>query len=151
MTPHIEPWRYPTSEQIIQKPVPIRKEVSEAIATWKLSHKRLNNEIALIDLLKKLQQIYNVKVNIAFGASWAHFNAKDNTIYLVNKSILTLLHEFAHKLFGRSEYKACRWSAWVFMKCFPERMMKLEWKGHLLVAKNNASSTKLTTRFTSHT
>lgn len=128
-------WKYPSSEEILNNPINHKKEVLQTIYEWKLSNRKLNNEIALINLINALSKIYNVQVNLKFNAKWAHFNQETNTIHLANKSILTALHEFAHKVYGSSEFKACRWSAWLFIKSFPERMRKMEWKGHLLIAK----------------
>ena len=59
-----EPWRYPTKEEILKVPVPHKKATVQTVLRWKLSHKRLNNEIALYDLITDLAKVYGVKVNI---------------------------------------------------------------------------------------
>ena len=60
---------------------------------------------------------------------------RNGVIYLEKLSVITLLHEFAHAAFGRSEYKAVEWSVNLFRKVYPEQFGKLEPKGHTLVKK----------------
>lgn len=55
-----------------------------------------------------------------------------DTIVLHGLSVVTFLHEWGHKLHGRSEYEACRWSINLFRRCFPRSFAACRFDGHLL-------------------
>lgn len=58
-----------------------------------------------------------------------------NTIILRGRlSVVTFLHEWGHRLHGRSEYKACRWSLNLFRRCFPKSWSRLRFDGHMVRA-----------------
>jgi hypothetical protein len=46
-------------------------------------------------------------------------------------SVITMLHEWGHRIFGRSEYQACRWSLALFKRCFPRSWKRLRFEGHM--------------------
>ena len=50
-------------------------------------------------------------------------------------SVVTLLHEIGHSLFGRSERRACRWSLNLFRRCFPRSWARLQFEGHVVRAE----------------
>lgn len=58
-----------------------------------------------------------------------------NIIVLRGKlSIITLLHELAHAIYGSDERKAVRWSTNLFRQVYPKQYEKLTETGHMLVA-----------------
>lgn len=57
---------------------------------------------------------------------------KLDTIILHGLSVVTFLHEWGHRLHGRSERDACRWSVNLFRLCFPRSFAACRFDGHLL-------------------
>lgn len=55
-----------------------------------------------------------------------------DTIILVGLSVVTFLHEWGHRLHGRSEREACRWSINLFRECFPRSFARCRFEGHML-------------------
>ena len=49
-------------------------------------------------------------------------------------SVVTFLHEFAHAI-GKDEREACRWSLNLFRACFPRSWSRLQFRGHMVVAR----------------
>lgn len=47
-------------------------------------------------------------------------------------SVVSFLHEWGHRIHGRSEFEACRWSINLFRKCFPGSFARCRFDGHLL-------------------
>ena len=55
-----------------------------------------------------------------------------NTITMRGRlSVITFLHEWGHRLYGPSEYKACRWSLNLFRKVFKKSWSRLSFEGHV--------------------
>jgi hypothetical protein len=55
-----------------------------------------------------------------------------DTIFMRGRlSVITYLHEWGHKRFGRSEIRACRWSVNLFARCFPKSFARLRSEGHM--------------------
>lgn len=136
---------YPTKEQILKKPVLFKKEAVDAVLNWKAEYYKDgkwqagNKNDAINMLIKKLADVYNSPVNISMEpGAWSCYQQEDVTIILDSQqpSILTALHEFGHHLKGSSELQACRWSVWLFIKCFPKSYEKLAWRDHMLVKKD---------------
>lgn len=58
-----------------------------------------------------------------------------NTIILRGTlSFVTFAHEWAHRLFGRSEHQAARWSINLFRRVFPKSFARCRWDGHMVRA-----------------
>jgi len=92
---------------------------------------------AMRDLVAELSGVYGIEPPGVKTASLGGRKGlyRNGVIYLEKLSVITLLHEFAHAAFGRSEYKAVEWSVNLFRKVYPEQFGKLEPKGHTLVKK----------------
>jgi hypothetical protein len=132
---------YPTKEEIMTKEQRFKPEVLTLIRGWKKeiwkNYKGSDEtkQQALNILVNKITDIYGKPVDIEFAAGnpAGHYSARQHKIYLIGTpSIITVLHELAHHLFGPSELKACRWSVWLFKRTFPKAFQKLRWQGHML-------------------
>ena len=128
---------YPTKEKILERieKIKIKKKTISTVLLWKHTTKNKQTYYAMKNLIKKLDETYNkekTKIILDNTKKTASYNKKTNTITLTNYSKITALHEYAHKLFGRSELKACAWSIKVFMIVFPKTFKKLKWEGHML-------------------
>ncbi len=55
-------------------------------------------------------------------------------------SVTTMLHEWAHRIHGPSEFQACRWSINLFRLCFPRSFANALHDGHLLRRKRANTS-----------
>lgn len=136
---------YPTKEQILERPVKFRKEILDTIRSWKVEYytkgkwQTGNKNDAIRMLLKKLSDAYNKPVELSMGTGTEpSYSPIESLITLdsTRPSIISALHEFGHHLKGHSELQACRWSVWLFIKCFPKSYEKLEWREHMLIKKN---------------
>jgi len=127
---------YPTRKQIMKVEQTFKPETIKMIKNWKKIEWSINKNFESLEILAKvLASIYEkpVKIEYAPDTPSCYYNSVNKTIFINNStSIISLLHEFAHHLFGHSELKACRWSVWLFKKTFPTSFAKLKWKGHLL-------------------
>lgn len=120
-----------------------KPETIKAVKEWKRTIWREEKDKdmpsrfgALEDLVEKLAEIYQSPVEIEYESDIESccYHPETKTIYMNDSvSIISLLHEFAHHLYGADETKACKWSVWLFKKTFPIAFSKLEWKGHMLV------------------
>jgi len=131
---------YPTSRQIMAKEVKFKAETIAAVKAWKTENfvgwknkGELDKFVALHNLLDRLAVVYNRPVGFSIG-DYDHYNRALGIVVLVNPSIITALHEFAHHL-GMGEHGACRWSVWLFKKVFPGSFAKLRFipGSHMLV------------------
>lgn len=135
---------YPTKDFILNNPIKHKKETIQAIIAWrnlnKNKPKKYNQIKQLIHILAK---VYNKPIQVMFvtNSPSSYYDPNSETIYLVNNSIITALHEFAHHLYGSSESIACRWSIWLFTKAYPEAFQNLVWEGHMLKRKKYNAST----------
>ncbi len=134
--------QYPTSQEIMEKPIKHRLEAIEAIRGWKITDypgwkDKATGEklLALYRLITSLSIVYNKPVCVTNGHEY-HYSPLSSTIILDsrNPSIISTLHEFAHHIKGPSESKACKWSVWLFKKVFPKAFAKLEFipNSHML-------------------
>lgn len=58
-----------------------------------------------------------------------------NTIILSGRmSVVTFLHEWGHRLHGRSERQVCRWSINLFARVFPKSFSRCQYDGHMIRA-----------------
>lgn len=142
------PTKYPTAEQIMKNPVDFRVSTLTAIQQWKKDcMKGWKNQdegtkfIHLAVLVKILSDIYEKPLNgFTAGRKYCYIPEKKIIIYDADHpSIVSTLHEFAHHLFGASEFKSCQWSIWLFKTCFPKTWEGLEFNespnGLLLIRK----------------
>jgi len=128
---------YPTKEEILEKEQKFKPETIEIIKTWKKIEWNAEKSFeSLKALAKVLASIYEKPVRVEFVSNYPTccYQPATQTIIINNStSIISLLHEFAHHLYGPSELKACRWSVWLFKKTFPKSYAKLKWQGHMLI------------------
>lgn len=138
---------YPTKEEILQALyLPTQQEI-EAIRLWKKSyykgwaqcsteekHDRLE---FLLVLLCSIHHKEMCLYEVATENHWSHVSTRPAIIKapLNNPSIISLLHELGHHLFGSSELEACRYSVGIFSNCFPKEYAQLTWVGHTLRKK----------------
>lgn len=134
--------RYPTKDEILYPPRPLfRQGLFKAISAWKkVDYKNWSSKdssaqhAALQRLMWSVCIVYRVKPPLLkdWGIVDAYFPDK-KVITTTSQSIISLLHELAHHLFGESEYHACRWSVWLYQLRFTSAMEQLVWKNHTLV------------------
>ena len=133
---------YPTKEEIMAEEQKFKPKVLKMVKDWKKViwqdkiHQQLGDRFIKLKVLAiALSVVYNKPVNVKLepGRKTCSYNHETKTI-IINQStsIISLLHELAHHLFGHDELKACRWSVWLFKKTFPKAFQKLKWKGHML-------------------
>jgi hypothetical protein len=133
---------YPTKTDIMMVEQKFKPEVLAMVKDWKKAvwqdkdHMELQNRFIKLKVLAiGLSVVYNRPVNVKLepDRKTCSYNKLSKTIIMnQSTSIISLLHEMAHHLFGPSELKACRWSVWLFKKTFPKAFQKLKWKGHML-------------------
>lgn len=140
--------RYPTKEEILGISYKLKPIHVWLTLTWKKSQdfknwKKLVKEnktttlIHLVDLLNLSLPIKERVKQTIKGNIYCYTPAnKKITLDRNNPSIMSTLHEFGHHLLGSDELDACVWSVNLFKECFPKAFQKLEWKGHMLVKKN---------------
>jgi hypothetical protein len=134
---------YPTKKEIMEKEQKFKPEVIKIVKNWQkvcwkiITPRTPENKFhALSILINDLSELYNKPVCVEYRPSLHSCCYVPNikTVYINDSaSIISLLHEFAHHVFGHSETKACKWSVWLFKKTFPLSFNKLKWKGHMLV------------------
>ena len=134
--------KYPTSQEIMEKPVKYKQNMVNTVNSWKLvdfiNWKQKSNKDklqALYRLLTGLSIVYNKPLCVIYGHEF-HYQPANSTIMLdsQNPSIISTLHEFGHHILGPSETKACRWSVWLFKRIFPKSFAKLQFipNSHML-------------------
>ena len=133
---------YPTKEEILKDPRPKFKQgLLIAISIWKQNYyKGWSNQNpdkqweSLNILATIICKHYNIKnVILSKKEEIDHYEPKSALITLKCNSILSLLHEIAHHIFGGNELTACRWSVWLYQLRFRRDYEKLIWQGHILV------------------
>lgn len=141
---------YPTKKQILKRPRPkFPPGLLSVITFWKRffyknwNKETVDNKFALLTTLAVLICDFYQKnpVEIIQGRP-TRYIAKDNYIILTEPSIISLLHELAHHLFGKSELQACRWSVWLYQLRFRKDYQKLVWQEHMLVKPPSKVGTK---------
>lgn len=139
---------YPTKEQIMASPVIFKKQTVAAMNRWKRIRRKVkknspwNNDTkfqTLQLLIGDLNQAYNTDCNLEYNniPSPCYIPISKTIVMNNSLSIISVLHEFAHHLFGPDELKACRWSVWLFKKTFPKAFDKLTWQDHMLIRKDD--------------
>jgi hypothetical protein len=137
--------QYPTKEEILSNEVIFNKNEIDIINFWKKTFyngkwgKLSEHEkfYYLSKLIVKISNSYNKPIRAIYISRMAGYNPWIEAIFLNKPSITTSLHELAHHLNGENELEACRWSIWLFMKCFQKEYNNLTWDGHLLVKRKN--------------
>lgn len=134
---------YPAQAQISGGAPPrFRLGLVLAVKRWKSAHyghwaqKTTQDRLeALKRLSRAISRLYGVsppEVTLATGVTV--YLPLDKRIVLSRPSIISLLHELGHHLFGPSEYHACRFSYWLFKSCFPSETKRLIWQGTTMVS-----------------
>jgi len=140
--------QYPTKKQILTQQPRFNKETIKLTKLWKtLALKNWKTDTnqtkhhKLKTLITTLSQTNNKTKPKTTTNTEYFYDPNKKTIHLNinNPSIISTLHELAHHLYGPNEIQACRWSIWLFKKCFPEQYKKLEWKNHLLTKKKHTT------------
>jgi len=141
--------KYPTKSQILATPRPdYPKGLFQAISNWKKefyfkwNEKFEENHWLALDILAITicVQYKRMLISVSQGKI-DHYDPNKYHITLSKPSILTMLHELAHHLFGPDETQACRWSVWLYQLRFRNDYNKLVWQEHMLVKPS--SSTKI--------
>ena len=127
--------KYPTKKEILYEEQRFKPETIKTMKEWKKDWLINHDDKSVYRLLTMLSQIYDKPLCITNVNTNSYYNPATRTINLHNTSIITALHEFAHHLYGPSEYKACKWSVWLFKKTFKTAYSKLTWSGHTLINK----------------
>ncbi|MCY2953597.1 MAG: hypothetical protein NTU53_16700 [Planctomycetota bacterium] len=116
--------------------------VVRRIAKSKFWRRTQEEQKALLRALNaSLAVIHNVQwPQLVFGlneqepdSSRICFVPAPNTIILRGKyrlSIISFLHEWGHRLYGASEFTACKFSLQLFRRCFPRSFARLRFEGH---------------------
>ena len=135
--------KYPTKEQIMEKEQIFKMEVIKIVKDWKETDWKFNKNLdakqkylSLEALALNLGIYYKKPIKVSYQPTLESciYSPVLKTICLNQSlSVISLLHEFAHHLLGSSEFKACRWSVWLFKKTFPKSFEQLKWKGHMLI------------------
>jgi hypothetical protein len=131
--------KYPTKEEILRKELKLEDGLLNALLAWKniiwVTYKKTNPEKSLILLNEVLNALYSKNIKVFFNPaiSTCCYVPKERAIYMNSHSIISLLHEYGHAIYGASELKACRFSVHIFKNLFPRAYAKLEWSGHMLV------------------
>lgn len=133
---------YPSREAIMAEPRPrFRWGLFKAISDWKTLHYHQWSRQDAGQRLMRLTALSNAICRV-YGVSapaiseWEdtdRYDPVERVIYLREASIVSLLHELAHHLFGPSEFHACRFSVWIIQMRFKSMMDHLVWQQHLLV------------------
>jgi hypothetical protein len=145
--------KYPTKEEIIAASyqLQINPQIIKETKKWKKKYTKnwkKNSNSTKINLLNLLLLILTEierqsnktihKINFSTGIQYK-YNPTHNIIYhnLSKPSIISSLHELAHHFYGPDELKACTWSTYLFITCFPLLYKQLEWDNHLLIKKQS--------------
>lgn len=134
--------RYPTKTEILKDPRPLfRKEVLDAVSLWKINyfknwHSKPFSEkmTALRALSRVICSSYGMTVAPVQASGVTHYDRDRGIVCLSTPSVVSLLHELGHHLFGTSEYHACRFSIWLFIVRFKSQVENLQWQEHQLVS-----------------
>ena len=137
---------YPTKEDIIQHLYRPTEEETEAVNAWKEQFyrkkwKKTPNSQKIVALKSLGDEILlargipdeEMPIYAAGKAPWGYMS--EITVLQMDErspSIISLLHELGHHIFGPSEFEACKYSIGIFKHCFPKEAEKLVWDGHLL-------------------
>ncbi len=134
--------KYPNQKEILTARVEYLPEELEYFESWKNTywrrarkHKKIEARIyALAWLIKIMASFHKQKIEVSYRPDLgsACYDKSENTIHLINDSIISALHELAHAIFGSNELTACSWSIQLFRKIFPEAYKRLIWQGHML-------------------
>lgn len=137
------PGVYPTREEILAERPMYRWGLFKVLSDWKREfYKHWSNQSdedkreGLQVLAGMICRLYRAPdtPTIYFGEADGYVFA-EGTIWLTKPSIITMLHELGHHLFGQSELHACRFSVWIYQLRFGSAMSKLIWQGHRLIEK----------------
>lgn len=141
---------YPTTKALQEKIKYARpnKHAITIIHIWKNLHylkkwkKKTKKEKQIsIEYLNSLLSLIFHKPNNQIGIEWQEYawvyEPTERIIWAEanNPSIISLLHEFGHSIYGSSELKACVFSIALFKTCFPKEYTRLEWNEHMLIRK----------------
>jgi hypothetical protein len=138
-------WDYPT-HPMIDESVKHKPEIIKALwafkrkKPWRGGRKGEHRLNCMKELLADFSTIYGIDAPYLMHEpdhqNNGQYHPTTNTIVMYGElSIITLLHEFAHCKFGRSEEKAVKWSVNLFAKVFPKQLAKLVesgYDGHML-------------------
>lgn len=138
---------YPTTEEVLEATEKINVDwYIEMVKLWKTHFykkqwSKSDDEykfLALSILVQLISAISkNRDINYVYGVEYSYIPDL-NLITLGKKpSIISTLHELGHAIIGHPEIDACAFSTAIYRKVFPTEYKKLEWKGHMLVRKQN--------------
>jgi len=93
---------------------------------------RLNDALATAHRVPAPRLIFEIDERVDSRRS-VYIPALNTIIIRGRLSVVTFLHEWAHKMFGPSEFKACEFSLALFRKCFPNSWGRLRFEGHMAI------------------
>lgn len=139
---------YPTKDQILGYDQKFKPGVLRLARQWKREFAgRRRTPEALRALVARLADAYGVpQPAIEFRPGVAdHYSPGQGVIRLDPRkaSVVTALHEFAHHAFGRSEFRACRWSVHLFKRLFPRTFARGRFVGHKFVLSRDTEGRAL--------
>jgi len=141
------PADYPqTVAEVLTPPVRFRRETLQAVRRLKRSFAWRGNaeerQLKLQNVHADLCRIYGKRTTLTFGvmdggcSGRSYYSPSLDQIVLIGKpSVLTLLHEWSHVIYGPSEQQACRWSIQLFAQGFPRSFSRLSPERHMLRAQ----------------
>ena len=134
--------KYPTKKQILKEPRPtFKRGVMKEISEWKRDFYQNWNEQEENTKLWTLQLLAEICCNIEgrprILVNKGNINRYRKIGWIIELttplSIISLLHELAHHLFGSDELTACRWSVWLYQLRFRNDYNNLIWNEHTLM------------------
>ena len=141
--------KYPTKKQILELPRPTYpRGIMLLVSEWKTMFYKdweINtNKITHLTILANIIAHRMGKTQIfVFNNTKDYYSGDIPAIWLKEPySVLSLLHELAHHLFGEDELTACRWSVWLYQLRFRKDYEKLIWQEHMLVKPSSPTKTK---------
>ena len=129
--------KYPTAKEVFAVDPKIKKVVINIVLSWKKEFYKDWKGTPTKEKKGRLKVLILAITVIAFNklviieeGNQDCYRQDLTTIYLnkTNPTILAALHETAHFLYGKSELKAWRWSAFLYKRCFPSSFKSLNIK-----------------------
>jgi hypothetical protein len=100
------------------------------LAQRRAKFRRFHARLAAVQGVKQPRLVLATPATTDSGRS-CYIPALD-TIILHGLSVVTLLHEWGHRLYGPSERESCRWSLNLFKLSFPISFSRCRFDGHML-------------------
>jgi hypothetical protein len=142
---------YPTKKQILREPRPKFKwGIMKEISKWKKGFyedwngQGEHTQLWALQLLAEICCDMEGRPRVLVNKENINRYRKIGWIIELTTpfSIISLLHELAHHLFGPDELTACRWSVWLYQLRFRNDYNNLIWNEHTLMKAPSKSVTE---------